>query len=90
MYEVLADNPWLIVIALGVLVPLSAIIFGTLTSYWQQVRVAEIEASLKHAMLERGMSAEEIKTVLEASATRVAKRKCRMHEPPSEADKVTS
>jgi hypothetical protein len=33
---------------------------------WQKVRLAEISAGLKHQMLERGMSAEEIKTVLEA------------------------
>ena len=35
-------------------------------SYWRKVREAEIAAALKRDMLDRGMSAEEIKTVLEA------------------------
>jgi hypothetical protein len=34
--------------------------------YWFEYRKAELNASLKHAMIERGMSAEEIKMVLEA------------------------
>ncbi len=34
---------------------------------WYSLRIKQWEMSLKHAMLERGMSAEEIKTVLEAS-----------------------
>jgi hypothetical protein len=34
---------------------------------WRKVRQAEIEAALKHAMLERGMSAADIKQVLDAT-----------------------
>jgi hypothetical protein len=34
--------------------------------YWHKVRIAEIAARLKQDMLDRGMSADEIKTVLEA------------------------
>ena len=34
---------------------------------WQRTRCTEIEASLKHDMLERGMSADEIERVLKAS-----------------------
>ena len=37
------------------------------TSIWYKLRVKQWEMSLKHSMLERGMSAEEIKTVLDAS-----------------------
>jgi hypothetical protein len=48
-------------LALVILVP-------SLASYWYKLRVKEWEASLKHSMLERGMSAEEIKMVLEATA----------------------
>jgi hypothetical protein len=33
---------------------------------WRKIRQAEIQAALKHDMLERGMSAEQIKLVLEA------------------------
>ena len=60
------------------------IVFGFLTlvcvvpviaHHWYQIRVKEWEISLKHSMLERGMSAEEIKTVLEAS-TMEPGRKC--------------
>jgi hypothetical protein len=38
-----------------------------LAHYWYKLRVKQWEMSLKHTMLERGMSADEIKTVLEAS-----------------------
>jgi hypothetical protein len=79
MYTLLSENPWLIVIGLGVLVPISGIVFGTVTNYLQRTHRAELEASLKHAMLERGMSAEEIKTVLEATAGRKA---CPKGSPP--------
>ena len=34
--------------------------------YWSQVRKAELNASLKHEMLQRGMSADEIARVLES------------------------
>src|SRR5262245_34552132 len=34
---------------------------------WRKVRLAEMEAVLKQDMLNRGMSAEEIRTVLESS-----------------------
>jgi hypothetical protein len=74
MYEILQANPWLILIGTIMLVPISGIVFGTVTNYLQKVRLAELDANLKHAMLERGMSADEIKTVLEATAAR--KNKC--------------
>jgi hypothetical protein len=69
MYELFSANPWLIMMGMIMLVPISGIVFGTLTSYLQRTRLAELDTSLKHAMLERGMSAEEIKMVLEASAS---------------------
>jgi hypothetical protein len=42
--------------------------------YWYKVRQAEIEASLKHDMLQRGMSAEDIERVLAAPGKVPAKR----------------
>ena len=39
-----------------------------LAHYWYKLRVKQWEMSLKHTMLERGMSAADIKAVLEASA----------------------
>ena len=54
-------------------IPLLTISFGIGTSvlahYWYKLRVKQWEMSLKHTMLERGMSAADIKAVLEASAT---------------------
>jgi hypothetical protein len=65
--QLLSDQPWLIVVALGMLIPITAIVFATVTDYLRKVRQAELEAGLKHEMLQRGMSAEEIRTVIEAS-----------------------
>ena len=39
----------------------------TVSHHWYKLRVKQWEMSLKHTMLERGLSADEIKTVLEAS-----------------------
>jgi len=55
-----------------------AIVF--ITDYFRQSHQSEIDASLKHEMLSRGMSAADIKTVLEAhtdgEATRLALGGC--------------
>lgn len=67
MYELLNENPWLIIPSLALLIPIVAIVFSTVTGYLVKVRRAELEASLKQDMLQRGMSAEEIRTVIEAS-----------------------
>ena len=61
MLELLQQNPWLIIVCLALLIPILGIIFGTVTSHLTSVRKAEMEASLKMEMLQRGMSAEEIK-----------------------------
>jgi hypothetical protein len=74
MLELLKDNPWLVVVCLGLMIPILGIVFGTITSYLTRVRLAEVEAKLKQDMLERGMSAEDIRTVIEASAYRKRKR----------------
>jgi len=42
--------------------------------YWYKLRVKQWEMSLKHTMLERGMSAADIKAVLEASTPDGAKK----------------
>jgi hypothetical protein len=47
----------------GILLPLA--IVGMVQ--WRKVRQAELEASLKHEMITRGMSAADIKVVLESS-----------------------
>lgn len=74
MLNLLVDNPWLAVCALvaAVIVACTAIVF--ITDYFRQSHQAEIDASLKREMLERGMSAADIKTVLEARADGEATR----------------
>jgi hypothetical protein len=74
MLEVFSQSPWLIIVCLSLLIPIFGIIFGTTTNYLSRVRQAEIEASLKHDMLQRGMSAEEIKMVIEATPRRRGKK----------------
>ena len=68
MLDLLRDNPWLIVVGLGLLIPIFGIVFGTTTNYLARVRQAELDASLKQEMLQRGMSAEEICMVIEATS----------------------
>jgi hypothetical protein len=48
-------------------------IVGILSGSWQKVRKAEIAAALKQDMLNRGMSAEDIRTVMEAGSYRFGK-----------------
>jgi hypothetical protein len=62
---------WLVVglIVLGVVI----------ANQWRKIRQAEIQAALKQDMLERGMSAEEIKLVLEAG------QKCRSRSSGQDA-----
>jgi hypothetical protein len=74
--ELLSREPWLIVVGLAMLVPILGIVFGTVTNHRVQIRKAELHAGLVQEMVQRGMSAEEIRTVLEASPKNAAKR-CR-------------
>jgi hypothetical protein len=68
MMQLFSENPWLVVIVLGCLIPICGIVFGTITKYLQNVRQAELDAGLKHEMLQRGMSAEDIERVIQARA----------------------
>jgi len=74
MLELLTAHPWLALcgmITLGV-VACVAIVF--ITDYLRKGHQAEIDAALKQDMLARGMSAADIKTVLEASSNGEAAR----------------
>jgi hypothetical protein len=64
MQEYLA-SPFLFV--LGILVLTVAV--PVITHHWFRVRRLEMETALKQDMLQRGMTAEEIKMVMEASST---------------------
>jgi hypothetical protein len=74
MLELLKDNPWLIIVTLALMVPILGIIFGTITRHMTTVRLAEIESNLKKDMLQRGMAADEIKAVVEATSRRKGKK----------------
>jgi hypothetical protein len=66
MLQLVSDYPWLVVCALVaiVIVACTAIVF--VTDYLRNSRQAEIDATLKQEMIHRGMTAADIKTVLEA------------------------
>jgi len=74
MLQLLIDNPWLALCGLiaGVIVACTAIV--VITDYFRKSHQAEIDATLKQDMLNRGMSAADIKTVLEACADGEATR----------------
>ena len=61
--ERLLTNPLFLLFACPLLVALA----GTIAYYWHKVRRDALEASLKHEMLRRGMSADDIVKVLQAS-----------------------
>lgn len=74
MLQLLTEHPWLLVcmLAAGVIVACVAIVF--ITDYLGKSHQSEIDASLKQDMLNRGMSAADIRTVLEASSDGEAAR----------------
>jgi hypothetical protein len=55
-------------LVLGLSVLALPLMVTVIAYFWSEVRREEIRAGLKHAMLERGMSASEIRTVLEAGS----------------------
>ncbi len=51
-----------------------AIVVPLLVRMWYSMKIRQWEMSLKHTMLERGMSVEEIKAVLEASSSKHSRK----------------
>ena len=76
MLNLFALNPWLVVCLLATVVIVACTAIVCITEYLRKSNQSEIDAALKHEMLSRGMSAADIKTILEAStdgeATRLA------------------
>ena len=66
----------------GLLIPLVAIIGGLTYKH----RKFQVEAALKQQMIERGMSAEEIKEVIGATRSGKANRKCSRKNPLETSD----
>lgn len=79
MSQLFVLNPWLAVCGFAALVIVlcTAIVF--VTDYLRRSQQAEIDAALKHEMLSRGMSAADIKTILEASTDGEALRTALHH-----------
>jgi len=65
MLDLITRESWLIPVTIGLLIPIGGIVLGILKSV-HKARQAELEMSLKHEMLQRGMSADEIVRVLQA------------------------
>jgi hypothetical protein len=70
MLEIFSDNPWLIAVAEVALVPLVCVCVGLVVISFnvcrRKIRLAQFDFELKREMLQRGLSAEEIRTVIEA------------------------
>jgi hypothetical protein len=66
MLEVFSANPWLVAVAEVALVPLVGIVCISFNVCRRKIRVARFDFELKRDMLQRGMSAEDIRTVIEA------------------------
>jgi hypothetical protein len=74
MWQTFAENPWLIVCALAAAVIVICVAIVFISEHLRTSHQAEIDAMLKHDMIERGMSAADIKTVLEATTDGEAAR----------------
>ena len=66
----------------GLLIPLVAIIGGLYVKH----RKIQVEAALKQRMIDRGMSADEIKEVIGAARSGQAHRKCSRMNPLESSD----
>jgi hypothetical protein len=62
----------LVAVVMGCLIPLTAIV----SSFWYKHRKLQVEATLKHEMLSRGMSAEEIERILRAGSGKRLRHGC--------------
>ena len=80
-------GPFIALVAVvgGLLIPLVAIIGGLYVKH----RKIQVEAALKQRMIDRGMSADEIKEVIEASRSGKVHRKCSRMNPLEPSDSAT-
>jgi hypothetical protein len=74
MLQLFISNPWLALCVLVAVVIVACVAIVFITDYLRQTHQAEIDASLKQDMLNRGMSAADIKIVLEARSDGEAAR----------------
>jgi hypothetical protein len=68
--EILSANPWLVAVAEIAFVPLVGVVVGivciSVNVCRRKIRLAQFDFELKRDMLQRGFSAEDIRTVIEA------------------------
>jgi hypothetical protein len=91
MLDLITKEPWLVPATLGIMIPMAGIACLFARSA-RRARLAELEVSLKHEMLQRGMSADDIVRVLEAGSSgqvQDRRHRCLRQEPASDA-KATS
>jgi len=79
--EIFSANPWLVAVAEVAFVPLVGVVVGivciSLNVCRRKIRLAQFDFELKRDMLQRGLSAEEIRTVIEAGRPAVPDRDAR-------------
>ena len=66
MLEIFSANPWLVAVAEIAFVPLVCVVCISFNVCRRKIRLAQFDFELKRDMLQRGFSAEEIRTVIEA------------------------
>jgi hypothetical protein len=93
--EIFSANPWLVAVAEIALVSLVGTVCGivciSVCVCTRKVRLARYDFELKRDMLERGLSAEEIRTVIEAGRVAApAAEACRADWSGRSADGVRS
>jgi len=78
MLQIFFANPWLVAVAEIALVPLVGVVVGIVVISFnvcrRKIRLAQFDFELKRDMLQRGMSAEDIRTVIEAGRPAVSNR----------------
>jgi hypothetical protein len=70
VFEIFSANPWLVAVAEIAFVPLVGVVVGivciSVNVCRRKIRLAQFDFELKRDMLQRGLSAEDIRTVIEA------------------------
>ena len=66
MLQIFSENPWLLAVAEIAFVPLAGIVVISFNVCRRKIRLAQFDFDLKCDMLQRGMSADDIRTVIEA------------------------
>jgi hypothetical protein len=67
--DIFSANPWLVAVAEVAVVPLVGVVVISFNVCRRKIRLARFDFELKRDMLQRGMSAEDIRTVIEAGRT---------------------